>query len=123
MSAKLGASTVSLYLGSQSVSAYLGGAEVYAPSVPGTPTISSANSDGLTYTAVYFSPPASNGGSPITGYAIYIDDVLSTPDSLAPNGNFLLAAWDEFVGGSAEVAAVNAVGEGAKSDPVSIVVD
>jgi hypothetical protein len=114
MALKLGTTTASLYLGSTPVAAYLGAEQVYsAATVPGKPTITSAQDFGgvgLAYTA-----PADNGGSPITSYKIYLNGVLVS--QVAGLGDLLNEGG---VGDVVEVSAVNAIGEGPKSDPVTV---
>jgi hypothetical protein len=78
--------------------------------VPGRPTITVAAE---TFPVAWL-PPASNGGSPILLYRVYIDGVLAETIT-APD----TATVDSVLGGSVvEVSAVNAIGEGPKSAPV-----
>jgi hypothetical protein len=122
MAAKLGSDDVSFRLGSGEVAAvYLGSEQVWsAVSVPGKPTIIEAYPDnGLT--VVIITPPA-DGGSAITGYVAYIDglsmDFTSVVDPVDGNVTIFLTGEYEFQ--EAEVAAVNAIGEGPKSDPATV---
>jgi hypothetical protein len=117
MSIKLGNTTASLYLGSTPVAAYLGTEQVYsAVSVPGAPT--GLEKQATDYESLTWTAPASDGGSPITGYIVYLDgvDVTASGDfslpgpEWVPNGSF---------SGSWTVAAVNAVGTGPQSSPLT----
>jgi hypothetical protein len=121
MSIKLGTTTASLYLGSTPVAAYLGTEQVYsAVSVPGAPTIESIEA-GDGEIALFFFPPENDGGSAITGYKVYFDDVEVTPFGLNPSsGGRLVALFIGGLGPSAQVSAVNAVGEGPRSAPVTV---
>lgn len=93
-------------------------AAVYTfPSVPGAPTIVSATQS-VGNTTVVFSPPESDGGSPITSYKFYVEGSESAPTSVVGT----TATWagqDGF--GDVQVSAVNAVGEGPKSAAVEVV--
>ena len=81
------------------------------PSRPGPPTITSAT-DGnpATWTA-----PATDGGSTITAYRVYVNGVWDT----ASYDINTFESVDAVVAGQViQVSAVNAVGEGPKSAPV-----
>jgi hypothetical protein len=125
MAINVGTTTASLYLGSTPVAAYLGTEQVYsAASVPGAPTIDSAEYVSGGATDVFFFPPENDGGSAITGYKFYFDDVEVTPSTLVPiEGGAIFAPFAVFFSGgqSAQVSAVNAIGEGPKSAPVTVV--
>ena len=85
-----------------------------APTVPGAPTITSAiNGNPATWAA-----PASDGGSTITAYKFYVNGVW---DLANYDINSLESADAVFTGQVVEVSAVNAVGEGPKSAPVTVV--
>ena len=117
MAVKLGSSAVTLKLGTQSVTGYLGDTLVTA-TVPGAPTITSAtysSEEGLTN--IIFSAPESDGGSAITSYVFYVDDVAEEPDGVSGT---LVQYYSDKTGAVIEVAAVNAVGEGPKSAPVTV---
>lgn len=77
---------------------------------PGVPTITVA----VEANPVEWLPPASNGGSPITEYRVYVDgdlfETVAAPETSTVNS---------VAGGAAvQVSAVNAVGEGPKSATV-----
>ena len=119
MGAKIGTGDVSFRLGSATPAAvYLGSEQVWsAVSVPGAPTITSAAfSSGDT--TVVVDAPVSDGGSSITGYKFYFDGLEATPDDVQTDVIYIFYA--DYSGQDAEVSAVNAVGEGAKSDPVTV---
>ena len=80
------------------------------PTVPGAPTIAVA----VESWPIEWVPPASNGGSPITAYRVYVNGVLF--ETVAAPGT---ATVDSVVAGSVvRVSAVNAVGEGQRSAAV-----
>jgi hypothetical protein len=114
MAVKLGTSSVTLKLGTQSVTGYLGSAIVTA-SVPGAPTITTAQWFGDT-TIVAVEPPQDDGGLAITEYLFYFNGVLTEPDQVIANYDFFF----NYTGQVAEVSAVNAVGEGPRSAPVTV---
>jgi hypothetical protein len=121
MAIKLGTTTASLYLGSTPVAAYLGAEQVYsAVSVPGAPTITYAiTQEDLSSTFVGHTTPP-DGGSSITGYKYYFNGV----EVFASNSDGSQAEFSgDFIGQEVEVSAVNAVGEGPKSAPVTVVLD
>ena len=77
---------------------------------PSAPTITVA----VEANPVEWLPPASNGGSPITEYRVYVDgdlfETVAAPETSTVNS---------VAGGAAvQVSAVNAVGEGPKSATV-----
>jgi titin len=90
-------------------------------SVPGAPTLTTAKGvkGGV---ALTWAAPASNGGTPVTGYRIYrgttsggeallatVGNVTAYTDATAPNGKT----------STYQVAAVNAIGTGARSNELS----
>lgn len=77
--------------------------------VPGAPTITVA----VEATPLEWQAPASDGGSPILFYRVYLDSVLV--DEVYGGTTW---ADSPYSGASVEVSAVNAVGEGPKSIPV-----
>jgi hypothetical protein len=80
------------------------------PTVPGTPTVTLA----VESWPIEWAPPASNGGSPITLYRVYVNGVLF--ETVAAPGT---ATVDSVAAGSVvRVSAVNAVGEGQRSAAV-----
>jgi hypothetical protein len=86
-----------------------------AVTVPGKPTITSAVSAGVMTGEVSFTAP-DDGGSPITGYNVYANGSLVDEGETAVGGQ--LTGLNFEPGDSIEIAAINAVGEGPKSDPV-----
>ena len=117
--ARIGSVAAAPFVGDRFVSLYLG--ETRVPTVPGKPTIDVASYEGETI--VRFFPPENDGGSAITGYKFYFDNVETTPffgpDAFA-GGRLIVAFTSDFAGQSAQVSAVNAVGEGPKSAPVTV---
>ena len=88
-------------------------------SVPGAPTIAQAFYDpGDGGTNVSWQAPTSNGGAAITGYLVYFDDESYTPTSVV--GSTLYRFSNDFSDYNVEVSAVNAVGEGPRSAPVTV---
>ena len=87
------------------------------PTVPGAPTINTAQYDGSS-TAIAYSDPGDNGNSAITSYTFYFDGTPVTPDSPgAGTANFN----SDYTGQDATMTATNAVGEGAASSPVEVI--
>ncbi|MCL2393041.1 MAG: fibronectin type III domain-containing protein [Acidimicrobiaceae bacterium] len=91
--------------------------------VPGPPTINQNVTVGVQQLAVYWTPPANNGGTPITGY--YLEWAQTNSNtwygiSGAWNVGNVTGIWvgplSESIGYAFRVSAVNAVGRG----PVSI---
>ena len=117
MAIKLGTSSVTLKLGTQSVTGYLGSAIVTA-TVPGAPTnVSAEYFAGAAATEVSWTDPQDDGGSSITGRVFYFDGVAVVPEEL---GQSEAQFFTDYSGASVEVAAVNAIGEGPKSAPVTV---
>jgi hypothetical protein len=86
------------------------------PTVPGAPTINTAQYDGSS-TQIAYSDPGDNGNSSITGYTFYFDGTPVTPDSTgAGTANFN----SDYTGQDATMTATNAVGEGAASAAVEV---
>ena len=80
------------------------------PRVPGAPAVVSA----LDANPVAWAPPASDGGSPILLYRVYVNGVLfETVDAPGTSSVDSVAA-----GAVVQVSAVNAAGEGPKSGSV-----
>jgi hypothetical protein len=121
MAIKLGSSSVTLKLGTQAVTAYLGAVSLN-PTVPGAPTIDSANGNAMDFAQVVFAPPSS-GGSPITAYRFYFNDSLEEADTITPSGVLLVASFLAGLSGDVQVSAVNAVGEGPLSEAVAVILD
>ena len=119
MAVNLGSTSAVFRVGSGSPSkVFLG--TVSIQNVPGAPTITAATSeldDGNYAHVIAFIPPA-DGGSPITGYRVYLDDVLV--ESSAQSSTAQEAAPVPAPADDAQISAVNAVGEGPKSAVVSV---
>jgi hypothetical protein len=126
MSIFLGDRPVSVFFNGASASlpvqgVFLGGIQVFptgtAATVPGAPTIDSAAFLSPN-TLVVFYPPEDDGGSAITGYNFYFNGTLRTPDSVVPDNGELIATFEDqdYSEQTVEVSAVNAIGEGPKSD-------
>lgn len=89
-------------------------AVLVAATVPSAPVILQA----LDGQPLYWSTPA-DGGSPLTSYKLYRDGVLVEPDD--PLTSFSSGSADAYASGSVmTVRAVNAVGDGALSAPVTV---
>jgi hypothetical protein len=81
--------------------------------VPGKPTITNASSQAIQWTT------PSTGGSPLTSYRLYRNGLLVEPDDLS--NPWTLSSSDLYAAGSVmRVLAVNAIGEGPLSDPVTV---
>jgi hypothetical protein len=87
-----------------------------APTVPGAPTIigsGASNQFQVTWTT------PNNGGSPLTGYKLYQNGVQVEPGD--PGTGWITTSLNDYFPGSViRVSAVNAVGEGPLSDPVTV---
>lgn len=86
------------------------------PTVPGAPTSVAASAGPLSAT-VTWSAPASNGGSPITGYRItpYAGVTAQTPVNVGNVGSFTVNGLQSATAYTFKVAATNAVGTGPDS--------
>ena len=80
------------------------------PRVPGAPR----NVVAIETFQITWHPPLSDGGSPVLEYRVYIDgtlaETIAAPDTVSVDS--------VSAGSVVQVSAVNAVGEGPKSDPV-----
>jgi hypothetical protein len=85
-----------------------------AATVPGKPVITSASEGN----DVVFTPPP-DGGFPILGYAVYVNGALESAleQEVAPG---LLQPTAAAPGDLLEIAAVNALGKGPRSDPFEV---
>ena len=83
-------------------------------SVPGKPTITFASSS----QAILWTTPAT-GGSPLTSYKLYRNGVQVEPEY--PSGPWAIDSSELYPAGSVmRVQAVNAIGDGPLSDPVTV---
>lgn len=119
MPLNLGSSAVSLYLGDQSVTGYLG-SQIVTATVPGAPT----GLTGVGNSSLYWTAPEDDGGSEIIGYKVYADgiDVSDDGQFVTPSEIGGDVAWSSTgVFGEYEwtVSAINAVGEGPQSSPLT----
>ena len=117
--ARIGSVAAAPFVGDEFASLYVGATRV--PTVPGKPTSVAGSEDGGT-TEVAYSYPA-NGGSSITGYTFYFNGVELTPVTSTEDVSEQFASAffsGDFSGQSVRVSAVNAVGEGPKSDPATV---
>lgn len=91
------------------------------PTVPGRPTVtfaSDTNNDGRVEAA--WTTPAT-GGSPLTGFRVYLDGALLGAVAVLPaSGWSASATFEADPGNIVQIAAVNAVGEGPKSAPFGV---
>ena len=88
-------------------------------SVPGAPSIAVPYYDpGEGGTNISWQAPASDGGAAITSYRVYFNDEYVTPDTMVSSTYFRFES--NYAGYDVEVSAVNAVGEGPKSAPVTV---
>jgi hypothetical protein len=86
----------------------------FVPTVPSAPVITVARD----VDRIQWSTP-SNGGSPLTSYKLYRNGAQVEPDDL--NDPWTQFSTDTYVLGSVmQVRAVNAVGDGPLSDPVTV---
>jgi hypothetical protein len=107
--ARIGSVAAAPFVGGAFVSLYLGATRV--PTVPGKPVISSAV-DSLD---IDFTPPP-NGGSEILGYNVYIGGSEFEGETETSPGVILNPGGSP--GDPVRIAAVNAIGEGPKSNTV-----
>ena len=121
--ARIGSVAAAPFVGDQFVSLYLGATRV--PTVPGAPAISIATLLGEFLVFEYFSPER-DGGSAITAYRFYVNNAFvgeKTTD--IPQAGILSGEADESIvpcepGDIVRMSAVNAVGEGPKSEPATV---
>ncbi len=88
--------------------------------VPGAPTGVSAATTGSGIATVTFTPPATNGGSPITGYV-----VTSSPGGITATGGASPITVTGLTDGTSyafTVKAVNAIGNSAESTPSNVII-
>ncbi len=91
--------------------------------LPGVPENPSAGANGRTRIDLKWAPPASDGGSPVTGYRIEVSDDGSTGWSdLEPYHGSLSYSHGGLTSGTTKhyrISAINALGAGAPTDAVS----
>ncbi len=99
--------------------AWTSGSTYDTPDPPAAPT----GLTGFNGAALYWTAPASDGGSPITSYRVYADstDVSSSGTFVTPSTIGGDVEWVSNVSGTYEwtVVAVNAVGDGAASNAIT----
>jgi len=115
--ARIGSVPAAPFVGDQFASLYLGTERV--PTVPGRPATEDEEWDGGETTSLKVVPPASDGGSAIIGYKVYLDGDLPDPLAIVGNSWFFSGNYSDQ---TVQVSAVNAVGEGPRSF-VAVVVD
>jgi hypothetical protein len=108
------------FVGDQFVSLYIGADRVLTvPSAPAITNVTSADGQ----VSCDYAPPESDGGSAITAYRFFVngDFVGEATEGIPQPGDAADNADEETVpcepGDIVRVSAVNAVGEGPKSDP------
>lgn len=125
MALKIGSTAVATFrVGSTTPAKVAKGAtEVWSNiSVPGAPNLYSGTySVSLGYASILVFPPASDGGSAITSYKPYYNGVEDTIDYTFPGDAgglpyFNFISFGSYEGATAQVSAVNAIGEGPKSN-------
>jgi hypothetical protein len=91
--------------------------------VPGAPTSLSATkyvnpSNGWVYSRITWGPPSSNGGSPITGYSIYITDLSGSegPDEYATVDSNTYSYISNIWYGDFYISAINGVGNSSNAN-------
>jgi hypothetical protein len=122
--ARIGSVPAAPFVGDQFASLYLGTERV--PTVPGKPVIISpfpVLEELPAGQGFYFDNPANDGGSEITEHRVFIDGQEVAPEELAAfggSGSFEVFLANPAPGSSAQVSAVNAVGEGPRSAPFTL---
>ena len=124
MNINLGSSAALLRLGSGSPSKVFIGS-VAVQNVPGKPAIQAAVFDLFAgISSIFINNPLS-GGSPLTGYRLFLNNeefdltqAVAVGGLSAPEGFIQVSGDRRFQ--DAEVVAINAIGEGPKSDPATI---
>ena len=117
MAAKIGTGDTFFRVGSGSPSKVFRGSTPIQ-TTPGAPTINSA-SDILGESTVFnINPPSDDGGSPVTAYKFYVDEVYQVTYQL---GGIVTPVFPgSFVGQELKASAVNAIGEGPLSSGVTV---
>jgi len=88
----------------------------FVPTVPSAPTITGYGA--TTQDFVEWSTP-SDGGSPLTEYKLYLNGVQAEPDD--PAVGWITQSINTYQAGSViQVRAINAVGQGPLSNPVTV---
>jgi hypothetical protein len=118
MPLNLGSSAALLRLGSGSPSkVFLGSVTVL--DVPQPPQVI-GTSGGVGNTTISLAWPSNASGSALTGYRIYVDSALIASPSISGLIPESVSLNENYSGQVIEVSAVNAIGEGPKSDPVTV---
>ncbi len=110
--ARIGSIAAAPFVGDTFASLYLGNERV--PTVPDKPVIPSADVDGSTLYVNGDEPD--DGGSEIEGYNLYVNGVRT----VAENISLVFPNSGAAINDTCRVSAVNAIGEGPLSDPVTV---
>ena len=87
---------------------------IIAAILPGAPTIGSLTA-GNTTVNVTWSAPSSNGGSPLTSYTVYVNNVATITNINPANTSQLVSGLSNGTSYSFKVTATNVIGEGPAS--------
>jgi hypothetical protein len=110
---RIGSVAAAPFVGGEFVSLYVGATRV--PTVPDKPVIASAGVDGSSLFVAADEPD--DGGSAIEGYNLYVNGVRTVAENNSLN---FFPNSGAAVSDICRVSAVNAIGEGPLSDPVSV---
>jgi hypothetical protein len=113
--ARIGSVAAAPFVGDQFVSLYLGATRV--PTVPDKPAIASA---GVANNSLFVGgDEPDDGGSAIEGYNLYVNGVRTVVENNSLN---VFPNSGAAVSDTCRVSAVNAIGEGPLSDPLTVTV-